>query len=115
MFGLGPVELLVLAVVAFALFAPERIPQVGYVLGRVVAELRRGARPAPAELARVVAEAARRATPEAPSVPSAARSPAAPTPTPDRGWRRTFDLVDATVIALGLACMLAAAWIVSSR
>ncbi len=43
-FGLQPVHLLVIVIVALVIFGPKRLPQIGRWIGRTFAELRRGAR-----------------------------------------------------------------------
>ncbi|MCB9663003.1 MAG: twin-arginine translocase TatA/TatE family subunit [Alphaproteobacteria bacterium] len=104
MFTLGPLELLVLALLALAVFAPERLPQLGWMLGRAVAQVRRALRqgaPAPSPRASLSTS---RTAPVARATPDASRD-----------WRATFDVVDATVIAIGLSCVLIAAWAIATR
>jgi sec-independent protein translocase protein TatA len=42
-FGLQPLHLVVIAVVALIIFGPERLPEIGRGLGRAISEFRRGA------------------------------------------------------------------------
>jgi len=40
-FGVGPVELLVIVVIALIVFGPGRLPEIGAALGRAIGDLRR--------------------------------------------------------------------------
>ncbi len=43
-FGLQPVHLIVVAVVALLIFGPSRLPEIGHGVGRAITEFRRGAK-----------------------------------------------------------------------
>ena len=43
MFGLQPIHLLFIAIVALVIFGPKRLPQLGHWLGKSVREFRKGA------------------------------------------------------------------------
>ncbi len=40
MFGLGPTEMVIILVVALAIFGPKKLPEVGRAIGRGIGELR---------------------------------------------------------------------------
>lgn len=50
--GMGPLELLVIAALALIVFGPDKLPEVGRQVGRVVGEVRRITSDATAELQR---------------------------------------------------------------
>ncbi len=78
-FGLQPVHLLVIVIVALVIFGPKRLPQIGRWIGRTFAELRRGARERADEFHQ---EASRPAQAGGPSPAAAGPSPAAAGPAP---------------------------------
>ncbi len=44
MFGLQPLHILVIVIVALIIFGPKRLPKIGRWIGRMFSEFRRGAR-----------------------------------------------------------------------
>jgi len=71
-FGLQPLHLVIIAIVALLIFGPERLPEIGRGLGRAINEFRRGTQ----EMAEGFREEAAR-TPGPTSLPAA---PSAPQP-----------------------------------
>lgn len=49
-FGMGPLEVLVIAVIALVAFGPGKLPEIGAALGRAVSDFRRAARAYTADL-----------------------------------------------------------------
>lgn len=69
-FGLQPLHLVVIAIVALLIFGPERLPEIGRGLGRVINEFRRGTQ----EMAEGFREEVT-TTPGPASLPTAASAP----------------------------------------
>jgi sec-independent protein translocase protein TatA len=91
-FGLQPIHILVVLIVALIVFGPKRLPQVGRWFGRTFAELRRGAREMADEFreeksrSEQPAAGAARGAPMAGAAPAAGPGPAAgATPEPAAG------------------------------
>ncbi len=57
MFGVGPMEMLVIAVIALLVFGPERLPEIAGKIGRGVRELRAATTELTTEFQRAIGEA----------------------------------------------------------
>ncbi|HEY3290722.1 MAG TPA: twin-arginine translocase TatA/TatE family subunit [Anaerolineae bacterium] len=87
-FGIQPIHLILIIVVALIIFGPSRLPEIGRGLGKSINEFRKGAKEmtdgfkdevAPAEaapVAQAAAPVAAQAAPVAPVAPVAAPAPA---------------------------------------
>ena len=41
MFGLGPIELIIILIIALVIFGPSKLPEVGRTLGRLIGEVKK--------------------------------------------------------------------------
>jgi len=71
-FGIGPVELIIVLVIALLVLGPGKLPDVGAALGKSIREFRKAA-------SDVQEATSLEPTPRAPAAPAAPAPPAAPT------------------------------------
>ncbi len=71
-FGLQPIHLIVIAVVALLIFGPRRLPEVGRGIGKAISEFRKGAQEMTESFKEEVAKPS-----DAPSAPAASEAAAA--------------------------------------
>ena len=74
-FGLQPIHLIVIAIVALLIFGPQRLPEIGRGIGRAINEFRKGAQEMTENLRDEVTNPADAAA--KPSAPTASAAPAA--------------------------------------
>ncbi len=78
-FGIQPIHLIVIVIVALIIFGPQRLPEIGRGLGRALQEFRKGTREMTESFRDEMTKASTESTPAAPTTPPAANSSAAST------------------------------------
>ncbi len=78
-FGIQPIHLIVIVIVALIIFGPQRFPEIGRGLGRALQEFRKGTREMTESFRDEMTKTAAESTPTVATTPPADSSPAAPT------------------------------------
>ena len=75
-FGIQPIHILVVIVVALVIFGPKRLPELGRSVGKMISEFRKGTADITDAFRQGIKEQGNPATPSSPSLPNPAASPA---------------------------------------
>ncbi len=82
-FGIQPIHIIIIILVAFLIFGASRLPEIGRSLGKSISEFRKGTKEAAEGFKEEVAKSS--TAPATPSAPDQAASPATAQPAPPAG------------------------------